>query len=323
MASLMRNRRDDRGQLLLVGAFILAILLVALAVVLNAAIYTETLAARGNDRADVFDTVEYRDDTEHALAGLVDSVNDDAHVSRTAAEANITAGVTAWDTISAREQAATGRATSVTVTDVDVLTSVSQTNASLSFTNASGTTDWTLFQSVNSTQSSELSVDSATAELDSSNVTTLSVLEDKAFYVELNNTTTSWQVFVFQSPWDVDNATVVVHSEGTFATYNVSQSGTDSVDIDLVNGTVDGTDDLILSSIDGDTVRFVNGNQAIGTYTLVVEDDVASESDYAATADDGPTARAVVTKLDVILRYELPNLEYETPISVTGGAENV
>lgn len=322
MASLSTIRRDDRGQLLLVGAFILAVLLVALAVVLNAAVYTETYAARGNDRVDVSDTVQYRADTERALTGVVASVNENATASRNDTEATLRAGVTDWDAVSARQQAATGRATSVAIENVTVQTNVSQTNGSLSFTNASDESNWGLFQTVDSTQTFAISVNSTATTVDASNVTNLTVLEGEAFHVEIKNSTgTSWQVFVFQSPWNASDATVVVHSDGSFTTYDVSQSGIDTVEIDLVAGTVDGVDDPTLAPIDVRSVTFENGDRAAGTYEIVVDDDVVNTSDYTLTPADGPTARAVVTAVDVTLRYEMPNLEYETLIRVTGGSD--
>ena len=328
MASLMGLRGDDRGQLLLVGAFILAILLVALAVVLNAAIYTETLAARGNDRADVFDTVQYRDDTERALSGLVAGVNDDATASRTTTETELRDGVSDWDAITARQQAATGRATTVTVTDVEVLTNVSQTNATRSLVSSSNDTEWTLVENVTASQSFVLDVVPVDTGIAQSDATNVSVLESSAFHVDVDTDDgTTWQVFVYRSPWNASNATVAVHSAGSVLTYNVTQVGDDPVEIDFVAATVEGTPVPALSFYGGvsgpHTVTFSNAADATGTYALLVDGDAADSADYSDGADGSPTARAVVTRLDVTLRYAMPNLEYETPISVTGGGDGV
>ncbi|KAB1191154.1 MULTISPECIES: hypothetical protein [Haloferax] len=328
MATLSAIRRDDRGQLLLVGAFILAILLVALAMVLNAAIYTETYAAQGNDRADVFDTVQYRGDTEGALEGLVATVNDRQYITRSDARANLTAGIGDWDTINAREQAATGRATSLTFdeSDIHVLTNVSQTNDSLSFTNNSTEPDWAVVENVTDTQSFTLAVaptDVGITEADSNDT---AVLESSAFHVEVVNNSTTWNVYVFQ--WS-SNLTVAVESSDSpgLDTYNTTYTSGELVELNFTNASIDGTDAPILQfygDVSGEyTLNFSNGDNATGNYTLVVDGDVVTPDDYSDDPAAGPTARAVVTQLDVTLRYEMQNLSYETPISVTGGANDV
>ncbi|WP_411966348.1 hypothetical protein [Haloferax sp. YSMS24] len=326
MASLKTIRRDDRGQLLLVGAFILAILLVALAVVLNAAVYTETLAARGSDRVDVSDTVQYRADTERALTGLVASVNENATTSRDDAEATLRAGVTDWDAVSARQQAATGRATSVTVTDVDAVTTVSQTNDSLTFTNASAASDWTVVENVTDTGPFTLSVASTDTGIPPGNATDVAALDSQAFHVEVTNSTTTWQVFVFRSG---PNLTVAVASSGSLDpyTYETTYVAGDPVELDFTNARIDGTPAPNLAFYEGvsgpSSVAISNGANAAGSYTLVVDGDVVSPDDYSNDPEAGPTARAVLTRLDVTLRYELANLRYEAPISVTAGGSDV
>lgn len=326
MASLTSIRRDDRGQLLLVGAFVLAILLVALAVVLNAAVYTETLAARGTDRVDVSDTVQYRADTERALTGLVASVNENTTTSRDDTAATLRAGVADWDAVSARQQAATGRATSVTVESVTVQTNVSQTNDSLSFTNDSSAANWTAVENVTDTGSFTLSVVSTDTEIPPANATDLATLESRAFHVEVTNSTTTWQVFVFRSS---SNLTVAVASSGSFEpdTYTTSYVGGDPVELDFTNASIDGESAPSLAfyeNVSGpSSIALSNGANATGNYTLLVAGDVVSPDDYSNPPDDGPTARAVVTRLDVTLRYEMPNLRYETPLSVTAGETDV
>ncbi|WP_042662433.1 hypothetical protein [Haloferax sp. ATB1] len=326
MAALNAVRTDDRGQLLLVGAFILAVLLVALAVVLNAAVYTETLAASSNDRADVSDTVQYRDDTERGLSGLVAAVNDDAYATRSEADTALRTGFTDWDAISAREQAATGRATAVSVDAVSIATNVSQTNASLSFANASGSTEWTPVQNAASTSRFNLNVapPDLAVPTDPSDP---AVLDAETFHVELVETDTgqTWQVFVFQSPSDPSQVTVAVHEPGatTVEPYNASWDGTTPVVVDIVNGTVGDTDApelRFLDELSGQySVAYSNADRASGTYTLVVDGDVSTPADYSTAPAAGPTARAVVTQLDATLRYELSNLSYETPITVVAG----
>lgn len=66
---------DERGQLIVVGGLALAVTLVAVALVLNAAIYTENLASRDDaDRID--DANAVRNDVRAGLVGAVETAQD-------------------------------------------------------------------------------------------------------------------------------------------------------------------------------------------------------------------------------------------------------
>ena len=73
---------NDRGQLLLVAGILLAVVFVALALLVNAAIYTDNVATRGGDSAG--EALEYQASVVGAVGELLDAENaNDAHENRT------------------------------------------------------------------------------------------------------------------------------------------------------------------------------------------------------------------------------------------------
>lgn len=70
-----RRRYRDRAQMLLIAAFGVAVMLVALALILNTSIYTENIATRGSDISGGKDALRFRAVTEDALVGIVRKTN--------------------------------------------------------------------------------------------------------------------------------------------------------------------------------------------------------------------------------------------------------
>ncbi|MGM0605511.1 MAG: DUF7261 family protein [Halobacteriota archaeon] len=70
---------SDRGQLILVTGFAIAVTLLALVLLLNTAIYTENVATR-TTTDDTTEAIEFRGSTVEAIAGYIDAENDTAAV---------------------------------------------------------------------------------------------------------------------------------------------------------------------------------------------------------------------------------------------------
>ena len=102
----------ERGQLILLGGLTLAVLLVALALVLNAAIYSENLASRG-DAIGADDALGFRDETETAVSGLIGKVN--TQVAQSDREAALREAISDWTETTALQNVRNGAETSVTV----------------------------------------------------------------------------------------------------------------------------------------------------------------------------------------------------------------
>lgn len=77
MAEMMPGRTADRGQMILVAGIVLAVLFVALALLVNAAIYTDNVATRGGDSAG--EALEYQAGVVDSVGGLIDAENADGN----------------------------------------------------------------------------------------------------------------------------------------------------------------------------------------------------------------------------------------------------
>jgi len=72
----MVSERDDRAQLILIGAITLAFIILGVVVVFNGVLYTETLSSGGTTQsASTADTVEL--EVEQGVGCLLEEVNDD------------------------------------------------------------------------------------------------------------------------------------------------------------------------------------------------------------------------------------------------------
>jgi len=110
----MRDRPRERGQLILLGGLTLAVLLVGLAVILNAAIYTENLASRG-DAIGADDALGFRAETEAAISGLIGEVNADSTIG----EPELRDAISDWSETTALQYVRNGAETKISVLSVN------------------------------------------------------------------------------------------------------------------------------------------------------------------------------------------------------------
>ncbi|MFC6836125.1 DUF7261 family protein [Halomarina ordinaria] len=101
-----------RGQMILVTGLTLAVILVALALVLNTAIYTENLATRSDDPG-ASEALRYFESADHDVGEGLD---------RTSSQDELETFVTEWDRSTGREGARDGVRTSVTLDEGSVVT---------------------------------------------------------------------------------------------------------------------------------------------------------------------------------------------------------
>lgn len=297
----VRAGADDRGQLLLVGAFALAVLLVALALVLNGAAATETLATGGGDTSAGSDALAFQRAVDRGMSGLVVSINrnDSGTVS------DFEAAVADWDDAAARANAEAGVGTTVEVAGTDSGSRIAQ-DTPRTFTNASGTDDWTLASNVTASRGLALNVSRAS-------------LNDSCpgcFRVVATDGSDSWEARVTNS----SNAiTVRVENDTTTETCAVVA---DMAVVDFSAGTLGDTPcdwPTFEDSFGGDyDVRYVNGGEANGTYLWIVDD---ADVDTAQYGPGGPTVSPAIYTATVDVTYRTPSLTYTVTIAVDPGAD--
>ncbi|WP_331232909.1 DUF7261 family protein [Natronorarus salvus] len=91
MADVSRLRRSDRAQFILVSGLLIAVVLVALVLLLNATIYTENVATRGVD-SGANDALQYQETLSVGIVGLVEEENQRNHSEWGDIEANVNRG---------------------------------------------------------------------------------------------------------------------------------------------------------------------------------------------------------------------------------------
>lgn len=294
--------RGTRAQLLLVGAFGIAVLLLVLAGVLNAVTYTESLAKQDDGIHDGRDVEAFQADTRAAVRGIVTRVNGE-NGTVTEQTTRVERSVTNWSAAASQEQAVDVTAVNVTVLNTTVVSNVTQT-VERNYTNATGEPGWTLAGNVSNVR--EFTLNLSSSSLASGDCTG----NASCFTVVVENGTETWTA-------QVNDSAVFVEAPNTTTTCAFSA---DPVRIDLTNGTVNGTDCAgldVTSELSGEyEIRYGNGTDAAGTYQLTVEGDPAY-TNYADTGD--PSVSTIVETVTLQVTYRTPRVEYRTVIRVRGG----
>lgn len=319
MAGLSRNR----GQLLIIGALAIAVLILGLGTVFNSTFAAEQSAETVDlDAATDAEEFEYR--AHRGVGGIVRSLNYPEAPSRRSRDRldgtlpkNLTdvpysvlrnqldAEVGNWSGLGARLDAVETRATRTELVDATNGSRIAQyehRNA----TNQSGTANWTLATNASGVRQFRMNLSqSSLADCSSSS----------CFEVVLENTTSTWTVAIGNQSGDVGVAVT-----GPNGTQTCTASGS-YVLVDLTAGTV-GSDDCgaldALETADPPyTVRYRNGDRAAGRYDLVVNATVAEQPHYQGAG--GPEVARALYDAEVRLQVRTHALTYRTIIRVAPG----
>ncbi|MFB6300274.1 MAG: hypothetical protein ABEH65_08450 [Halobacteriales archaeon] len=303
--SLDETDDRDRGQLILVGGLALAVTFVALALVLNTAIYTENLATRGSDLAGGAAAIKFTDAAAEGIGGALEPINHHHNESHETLASNVTATVSDWSDIAGRHTAFGGRSTNVSVAAITNGTRIEQTNGSRTFTNAStDKTDWTLVEDVEHTRRFRMNV--SDDELEASG--------PDAFNVTVTNGGETWRFNVTNDAVFVDNGTVTECPTTGSSTW-----------INATAGRVNGTECSAMSFAEGVStpyrIEFENGDNATGTYTLIVDNSSLAESptnDYD-TNGGSPFAEHAIYSTTIRVTVVTDQLRYASNRTVAPG----
>lgn len=321
---------DERGQLLLSTAFALAVLFVGLALVLNTAIFTSNLGTQGSDAVSGHHALQVRADAQRGAAGLIERVNDEETGSYGALVSNLTTDLDRWGELIGRHESLGGGTAAVTLRETTNGSLLRQTADTRAFTNASGAADWTLVAGASGLRGVELTVASNSLvdppsaadtgpELAASGVFRIVVTADDG---------DRWRVFVYGDAGDA--AVAVENPDGRLASAcSGPPESNGTVRIDWPAATVGGESCSALrplSSIASDpTVAYRDGNNATGTYAMVVERPVSevADDDYGpAGATTAPYVTEAIYDATIGLEYTTPTLAYRTNVSVTPGGHH-
>jgi len=294
---------DDsrRGQLLLVGAFGLAVLLLVLAGVLNTVSYTESLATRDADLHDGRDVATFQEDTRRTVRRVVSRVNANESMTVDAKKTTVERTTAGWSDAVGRHHAPDLTGASVTVLDVRGGDRITQESAG-AFVSADREANWTLATNVSESRRFRLRIDRSSLASDRCD-------NASCFELVANGTADTWRL-------TVNRTAVVVDGPDSGGTCPVDS---DPVRINVTAGTVGGEECGALAFAGGPSsyrIEYRNGSNAVGTYRVTVRGDAETAN---LNADAAPSYDPLVYDVAVRVTYRTPELHYETELRVTGG----
>ncbi|WP_318569835.1 hypothetical protein [Salinigranum marinum] len=317
--------RDDRGQLFLVAALTLAVLFVGLALLLNTAIYTENLATRNTDPG-TDPSIGYRATAEESARELLrrENANNTGDPAKDYGYPTVSdwyvGSVGDWSNGTGLHAARHARVASVSVDATEHGTRIEQSNASRAFTNRSGAADWTLATGIDVR---DVRFTVAHGSVVASND---SALANDPFRVELDNSTDTWKLYVYDDiDTGGDDVSVAVVNDTGFVG-ECTRPGSSPAAIDVSNGSVNGTACPALetvalggdANVEDSDVSFVNADHAGGTYELTVSSGSGFtnfyDNDGTGPSQGSPFITAVVYDATVTITYESTDVYYRATI---------
>ena len=324
MANLNPSRARSRGQILLIAAFSLAVIFVALALVVNSAIFTENLASRG-EVGGSSDALVYQDEITDSVGETIEFAN---LYNTSDLATSVDDSVSTIDARGGVQQATGGQLVHVEYLGEDfghrIADNASGGSAFLNESSPNATPDWRVAETVDRTRNVRITL---------TDTSPLAGTAGTAFTLEANeSTSTIWEMRV----WD-DGSNVVVDVEtagGRTAQCRVPD--TTPIDIDVTRGQVNGEPchaltwtgpdgdqmwwDTGLSPLNDYDIWIKNGDRIEGNYSMIVDGtpDTQNLSSGFASGDDPYETPAIYSaRIDYV--YMTGEVEYDSEIVVAPG----
>ena len=312
---------SERGQLLLIAALAVAVILVGVALLLNAAIFTENIATRETG-ADGREATNIREATVADIGELIERENE--RENETDVTDRVGDGIDAMVPMLEREHVRHG-----TVVDLERNethegeqikwdTDVNSKNFTVEHVIEEDVTepkpDWTLLTDVNAVRAFTLTIDNESlTSLDEPNGTQL---ENNAFGIEFAGPDVTQYVYL-------DSGEVVIANVSGNGIHRCSIASADEVTVDLTGDRLE-TDEEIRrchrglwptsNSSEISTIEITNGDEAGGEFSLTIDDESNADD------EDELTSEPAVYAATVEFRYTSAELDFETYIEVAPGA---
>ncbi|MEF8851263.1 MAG: hypothetical protein V5A44_07605 [Haloarculaceae archaeon] len=292
----------DRGQLILIAGFVLAVTFVALALVLNAAIFTENLATR-SESVDASNAQTYQRATENAAREAFHYAHDVNNGTNGELDGNVTDAMADYYNQTAPEAALNGRIVNVSA-DTTAGTNISGGDGG-DFRDANNNPDWDLANDVSKSRQFTVFV---------SDPSQLATPGDPEFRVIAEDGSDRW---VLNMTVDGD-VTVWINDSGSYSSCTFSPSGPGGGF--WVNVTEQTIDDGSCPGLNwGDKpdtydLRYENASNVKGRYSLI-----ADGTPVTANYGSDPRARDHLYSMTVDIVYETDGLVYETDVRIAPG----
>lgn len=310
-------RRANRGQLLVITALALAVMLSLMALTLNTAVFGEVYVAQTDESLrDERGAVQFQAGARRGVAGLLPAINE-RYDEYDALESGLESAIANWTELAEREYARDDIATNVSLAAVSFETLVIQ-NESRHFTDQNGSAAWTVAENVSSVSGYEMNV-SEEALVETNDCAGGSA----CFVLTVDGTNESWRMFVYTT----GNTTTAITVKSSAGTENCDTTNA-SVVINVTDGVFEEggnacafTTFLEDAAVDPPyTLRYANANNVTGTYALTVPDRIvtgriADDDRYGTTGS--PRLAPRIAAANVTVRFRSPDLVYVSERRVT------
>ena len=307
----------DRGQLLLVTALALAVLLVTVALLLNTAIFTENVATR-DTTADGHEAIELRGELVAAIGDLIETEN----YRRSGSTATVETGVDTMgteQTLVERERGRYGTVATLARNDSATAGQLLRWNDTNRQFDVDGG-NWTLVEDLDAARNVTLTVDPNSLV----ETTASESADDTAFGVRFNRSGETVTQYIYKQSGSGDLAI----AESVDGSPPERQCQIDLTDLNPEdrNTTVDLTGDRLSTEAsavdcfrglwpadDPDAIEFVNGNTAEGRFAATVDETATP------IVNDEVEKTSAVYSVTVDIAYTTAELDFETTVRVAPG----
>lgn len=312
--SVLGTESRQRGQVILVTGFALAISFVALALVMNSVIYTENLATR-SESAKASDAVKVADDMADGTESLINYANNHNNSTYGNLQDNVTTAIDDIDRINGDQQAVAGQAVSLSLVESNNGTLIKQTNNSRTFENDNAVpgTDWVPLTNIGEINRATLGI-TKMAEVNAS------LTNFVTYTFNASDGADTWELTLrnYSTAYAQDRDKFEIEVEGT--TLGNYSAGTI---IDLKNGSINGSAEPDLELGEGigpiEEIEFEDGdNVEEGNYTIFVQNDsnaLDTPADYN-TSGGSPSFERYLYNATIRVQYEERRMEYATDIDI-------
>lgn len=300
--TMIRKDSNQDGQIFVLGAMLIAIILVSLAFSLNMVIYSENTAARGSAVAEE-NALDHYNTLENMFSGDIQSQNNEQYMSRS----NIaTSTESSLDLLIKAERERQARKTTVVETTYTPTYGIllAQDDENRSFTSQGGSDDWSL-------TTNSINIREFQQNIDASSVSSVSnTTINNGNYVASGVLTIDFSgrdVYVYEH----DGNTIVRVQGATPCTLTGSPS---NIQIDYIEATVNGNSCSGLSFVAGNNwdISIQNGSAGDGTYGLMAgagtpESDISTGNFVNPnTSSNNPYYHHIVTEVTYTSYYDGP-----------------
>jgi hypothetical protein len=313
---------DDRGQLLVIGAVAMALVLVGFGVVLNAVLYTDARAAQERATSGG-DTYRFHQSIHDGVGGSVFYANYDDYGSYDRLVDRVRNSTGTWTTNASAHYAVNAVAIVSRVRDSTNGTQVTQ-SAERPLTNAGGSADWTVASDVTGVRRFSLNVSRDSLVQPTADPTVSELNSQDVTRIRAGNGAAERTVYLYNSSDDV-----VVETAHNGTSLGRCSVNTPHATVDLTEGTVAGRGcpSLQFPDISGAyTLEIGNGDNAAARYALIVDEEqpAVDDGDFASGGGGvcggggsaGPTATRALYSMTVNASYLTDKQTYRTNVTV-------